>query len=137
MFGDPLPAAPFSLSAHAPLSDGCHPLQPTPPSPLCPLALFLPFHRPMAGFVTRFAAVAVLFVLPGVAEGQVYYRGNYNTNLCPVGSEQVLSVSACQEASGDLGYSHYTSSFSGKPRGSEEGGGRWRQPGRGGKGGGM
>ena len=70
----------------------------------------------MAGFVTRFAAVAVLFVLPGVAEGQDYYRAYLGTNLCPVGSEQVLSVSACQEASGDLGYSYYNSTSS-EPRG--------------------
>jgi hypothetical protein len=42
-----------------------------------------------------------LFVLAGVAEGQGYFRGDYNTNLCPVGSEQVLSESAHQEASGN------------------------------------
>jgi hypothetical protein len=92
----------------------------------------------MANFVTRFAALTVLFVLPGVAEGQDYYLGNSNMNLCPVGSEQVLSVSACQEASGDLGYSYAgLISVSGEPRGERgKGGGRWRQPGRGGEGGG-
>ena len=115
LFGDPLPAAPFSLPTPLCLMDVLL-LQPTPLSFHCPLAPFSPFHRPMAGFVTRFAAVAVLFVLPGVAEGQDYYRGNLGTNLCPVGSEQVLSASACQEASGDLGYS-YSLSGSCKPRG--------------------
>ena len=116
LFGDPLPAAPFSLPTPLCLMDVLL-LQPTPLSFHCPLAPFSPFHRPMAGFATWwFTAAAVLFVLSGVAEGQQYYAGDYNTNLCPVGSEQVLSVSACQEASGDLGYS-YVSSGSCKPRG--------------------
>jgi hypothetical protein len=93
LFGDPLPAALFSLPTPLCLVDVLL-LQPTPPSPLCPLAPFSPFHRPVAGFAMWRVALTVLFILPGVAEGQGYYQGNYHTNLCPVGSEQVLSVSA-------------------------------------------
>jgi hypothetical protein len=74
----------------------------------------------MSGFVTYFAAVvAVLFVLPGVAEGE-YITGLVGTNWCPYGSEQVPSWVACQEASGDLGYPYYSNYQDCKPRGCEE-----------------
>jgi hypothetical protein len=81
--------------------------RPAARSPLPPRPLFA-IPQTMAGFTTWFAAAAVvLFVLPGVAEGQgYYYPGNLGTNLCPVGSKQVLSASACQEAAGDLGYNY-------------------------------
>jgi hypothetical protein len=92
LFGDPLPAAPFSLPT--PLCDGCPPFATNPAvSPLPPRPLFaIPqtncwLRDVVCGGGGPFR--------PSRRRGRErLLRGTLGTNLCPAGSEQVLSRSA-------------------------------------------
>jgi hypothetical protein len=43
----------------------------------------------------------------GSSSGSPYFQGDDNTNLCPIGSEQVLSFSTCYSAAVSLGWQYY------------------------------